>query len=242
MLSIQNQRKILEFGLQSVLILVAPVLISAAIYMTLRRLFDNVPDGAQYSPVRSTWITKLFILGDLICFCVQGAGGSLASKADAEDASKVNLGTKIILAGLILQLVVIVMFVAIMSTWHWRIRPLLAGQSQYHSTQQPQKTNAKTKTMLRMLYLVSAMVMSRNTVRAVEMAQGLHGYIMEHEWVLYALDAGLMFGVLMICLGWYWLIRPCTGMYDEGSTEHFRQVSQRLVVGMDLAPVAKTTS
>lgn len=58
---------------QSLLLLVAPALFAASIYMTLGRIILMV-DGERYSLIRQRWLTKIFVLGDVISFLVQGGG------------------------------------------------------------------------------------------------------------------------------------------------------------------------
>jgi len=58
---------------QAVLLLVAPALFAASIYMELGRVVMMV-DGDNYLFVRRTWMTKLFVSGDVISFLMQSAG------------------------------------------------------------------------------------------------------------------------------------------------------------------------
>ena len=58
---------------QAVLLLVAPALFAASIYMELGRVVMMV-DGDHYLFVRRTWMTKLFVSGDVISFLMQSAG------------------------------------------------------------------------------------------------------------------------------------------------------------------------
>jgi hypothetical protein len=63
-------------AVQAVLILVAPSLLAASIYMELGRLMI-VTGGEHLSPIRRTWLTKIFVVGDVISFFFQGAGKNL---------------------------------------------------------------------------------------------------------------------------------------------------------------------
>ena len=62
--------------LQSLLLLVAPALLSASVYMTLGYIVLAL-DGEQYSLIREKWLTKIFVVGDILSFLVQGAGKTL---------------------------------------------------------------------------------------------------------------------------------------------------------------------
>ena len=51
------------YVIQSILILVAPALFAASIYMELGRII-RVTDGEAYSLIRARWLTKIFVAGE----------------------------------------------------------------------------------------------------------------------------------------------------------------------------------
>lgn len=59
--------------MQSILLLLGPTLFSASIYMILGRLVVLLEADA-YSLIRPRWLTKLFVLGDVLSFFAQGGG------------------------------------------------------------------------------------------------------------------------------------------------------------------------
>jgi hypothetical protein len=63
------------FIIQSVLLLVAPALFAASIYMELGRIVQMV-DGDKHLFVRRTWMTKIFVAGDILSFLMQSSGKS----------------------------------------------------------------------------------------------------------------------------------------------------------------------
>ncbi len=58
---------------QSVLILLGPALFAASIYMLLGRIIRVLNAGA-ISPIRPTWLTKIFVTGDVLSFLLQSGG------------------------------------------------------------------------------------------------------------------------------------------------------------------------
>lgn len=58
---------------QSVLLLVAPALFAASIYMYLGRIIRLVR-GEKYSVIRVSWMTKIFVAGDVLSFLMQASG------------------------------------------------------------------------------------------------------------------------------------------------------------------------
>jgi RTA1 like protein len=59
--------------MQILLLLVAPALFAASIYMALGRIISLV-DGEDRSIIKRRWLTKIFVAGDVLSFVLQGAG------------------------------------------------------------------------------------------------------------------------------------------------------------------------
>lgn len=63
----------IPYILQVVLPLVAPALFAASIYMTLGRTVE-MSEGDKYLFIKRSMPTKIFVIGDIISFLMQGAG------------------------------------------------------------------------------------------------------------------------------------------------------------------------
>jgi hypothetical protein len=59
--------------LQSLLLLLAPALFAASIYMELGRIIQ-LTEGEHLALIKRRWLTKVFVTGDVISFLVQAAG------------------------------------------------------------------------------------------------------------------------------------------------------------------------
>lgn len=59
--------------IQTVLILLAPALYAASIYMILGRIILLL-DAEPYALIRRKWLTKFFVVGDVVSFVMQGIG------------------------------------------------------------------------------------------------------------------------------------------------------------------------
>jgi hypothetical protein len=145
--------------IQSILILIAPILFAASIYMILGRLITRT-NSAPLSIIRSRWVTKIFVAGDILSFFVQSGGAGMLVRADSPDA--VKRGENIILGGLILQILIFGFFVVVAATWHRRLdeRPTAAAAELHW------------RKYVRLLYAASALITIRNTCRVVEYALG----------------------------------------------------------------------
>ncbi|KAL8992787.1 MAG: hypothetical protein Q9169_006836 [Polycauliona sp. 2 TL-2023] len=192
---------------QSLFILVAPALFAASIYMTLGRLIRAL-HAESLSVIRVSWLTKIFVCGDILSFFVQGGGGGIMASADQD---KVKMGEKIILGGLFLQIIIFAFFVLASVVFHLRFRKR-SSHGAYSRDVQWQK-------MLWVLYTVSAIILVRNIFRVVEYLGGNDGPLLRVEWPLYVFDALLMAATMAIWFAGYpTLIRPSKTLGSDSET------------------------
>ena len=86
--------------MQSLLLLIAPALFAASIYIILGRII-LLTDGEKHSLIRQKRLTKIFVTGDVISFLTQCCGGGIQA---AGSLSLLHTGEKVIIVGLFLQL------------------------------------------------------------------------------------------------------------------------------------------
>ncbi|KAF2260282.1 RTA1-domain-containing protein [Lojkania enalia] len=177
---------------QTLLILLAPILFAASVYMFLGRII-RATGFASYSIIRTTWLTKIFVGGDILCFLIQAVGATMLTAAETKDA--IDRGKTIVLFGLVLQLFIFGFFVVVGMVFHLRMRKRHENKSVV--------IGWNWQWYLNMLYVVSVIITLRNLFRVVEFAQGKQGYLMTTEWPIYVFDAILMAIVLAICQSWY---------------------------------------
>ncbi|KAG4267537.1 major facilitator superfamily transporter [Fusarium proliferatum] len=102
---------------QSIFLLVAPALFAVSIYMELGRIVDLV-DGDHYLYVRRRWLTRILVIGDVLSFFMQGAGGGMMG---SDDTNSRTLGEKLIVFGLFVQIVFFGCFVITAAMFHLRL-------------------------------------------------------------------------------------------------------------------------
>ncbi|KAF5549784.1 Rtm1p [Fusarium mexicanum] len=179
------------FVLQAIPILVAPALFAASIYMILGRLIRTV--GATHlSLIPVKWVTRIFVTGDVIAFSLQAGGGGIQS---AGTLDLYNLGEKIIIAGLFVQIVVFGFFVVTSILFHTRLLK--------SPTHESRRGDVPWARYLYVLYATSFLILVRSIFRVVEYLQGNDGYLISHEFYLYIFDAILMALVMLIFMIWY---------------------------------------
>ncbi|UNI19893.1 hypothetical protein JDV02_006037 [Purpureocillium takamizusanense] len=183
------------FIVQSVLLLVAPALFAASIYMVLGRLMRSV-HGERHSLIPVRWLTRAFVAGDVLSFLVQASGAGLMAKSDFSQDTAQN----IILAGLFIQIVMFGLFAATAVVFDVRMRRWPSGAASASAAEGGGGGRA-WKRVVWMLYAASALIMVRSIFRVVEYATGKGEYLLGHEWTLYVFDAVLMLAVMAV-YGW----------------------------------------
>ncbi|KAI1010697.1 hypothetical protein LB503_004937 [Fusarium chuoi] len=174
------------YVVQSIFILVAPALFAASIYMELGRIVDLV-DGDHYLYVRRRWLTRIFVIGDVLSFFMQGAGGGMMG---SDNTNSRKLGGKLIVVGLFVQIVFFGCFVITAAMFHLRLCR--------HPTQKVIADKPPYLRHLMALYITSILIFIRSLVRVIEFIQGFDGYIISHEIFIYLFDAVPMLAVMLI--------------------------------------------
>lgn len=110
--------------------------------------------------------------------------------AKASDQETVERGNKIVLLGLILQVLFFALFVIVASVFHIRINKKPTEKSLMLQVPWPR--------YLWITYLASGFIMVRCVFRIAEYAGGQDGVLLGTEIYLYIFDAALMFAVMVL--------------------------------------------
>ncbi|KAM5352940.1 hypothetical protein ACJ41O_005662 [Fusarium nematophilum] len=178
--------RIMPYAVQNMFIIIAPVLFAASIYMVLARIINSIR-AEKYSMIRPTKLTKTFVLGDVLSFLIQGGASGMMV---VQNPNMVKWGERIIILGLMVQVVMFALFCAIAVVFHRRMRRAPTAESL--------DGLIPWEESLVMLYAVSILIMVRSIFRVVEFAQGYTGYALSHEWTLYVFDSLLMWLVTVL--------------------------------------------
>ncbi|KAI8656450.1 hypothetical protein NCS56_01249100 [Fusarium sp. Ph1] len=170
-----------SFTIQSLTLLLGPALLAASIYMVLGRLV-RLLEAERLSPIRANWLTKIFVLGDVLSFLTQGAGGAILARA--KSLSDLKLGENIIIAGLCIQIAFFGVFIVVICVFHYRINA--SPTNVCYSTKIPWRR------FIRVLYGTSVLIMVRSVFRVAEYVMGSDGPLLATEVYLYVFDATLM--------------------------------------------------
>ncbi|RDW80851.1 hypothetical protein BP5796_05549 [Coleophoma crateriformis] len=173
---------LMPYLIQTLFLLLGPSLLSASIYMVLGRMI-RVMGAESLSPIRVNWLTKIFVVGDVVSFLMQGSGGGMLAKATTTSAT--SLGNTIIKLGLLIQIVFFAFFMVVSVIFNIRLQrnPTLVSKS----------GEVPWTKLLYVLYAASFLILIRCIFRFLEYVQGQNGYLLEHEVYMYIFDAVLMF-------------------------------------------------
>ncbi|KAF3931068.1 hypothetical protein ABW20_dc0105688 [Dactylellina cionopaga] len=183
--------------MQSLLILLAPALFAASIYMTLSRIAIAL-HAENFLIIRARWLTTFFVTGDVLSFLAQGSGGGMMAQ---KTANSVKLGQNIITAGLFIQIFFFGGFIIIATIFH---RRLSASPSHTHEL-------IKGRKYMLTMYSANGLILIRSIFRVAEYIMPHDGPLLAHEYWLYIFDATLM----LIVTALYLVVKPYGDLFDE---------------------------
>ncbi|OHE96015.1 RTM1 protein [Colletotrichum orchidophilum] len=178
--------------IQNVLILIAPALMAASIYMILGRIII-LTDGESHALIRRRFLTKVFVSGDVLSLLMQSSGGGMMAAAGGGN-NFMEIGENTIVAGLFIQLAVFGFFIITAALFHRKMMLVPTAKSQ-----QPE---IRWRYYLLTLYITSVLIWVRSVFRVVEYLEGNKGHLMTHEVYVYVFDATLMF-IVMVWMNWF---------------------------------------
>ncbi|CAG7555143.1 unnamed protein product [Fusarium equiseti] len=190
--------------MQSILLLLGPALFAASIYMVLGRLIVLL-DAGHLSLIRTQWLTKVFVLGDVLSFLAQSGGGGMLASAKSKD--NVEMGENMIVGGLFIQIIFFGFFMVVTVVFHMRIRSRPTSRSLVLST--------PWEKLIFILYVSSLLILVRSIFRVAEYVLGKDGALQAQEYWLYIFDATLMSLVAVI----FNIFHPSRVTDDPGSVK-----------------------
>jgi len=108
------------FETQIVAIILAPTLLCISIYLTLKHVCLSL--SPALSRLRPNLYPFVFVPLDVSCLLVQAIGGALAASAALNNAKMVMHGNRCIIAGIVLQVVVLLGFGTTVGDYYLRVK------------------------------------------------------------------------------------------------------------------------
>ncbi|KAH6965725.1 RTA1 like protein-domain-containing protein [Fusarium venenatum] len=152
--------------------------INAFVYMGVARMVYFSMPAQKLLGIKAVRMTLLFVWLDVILFLVQGSGGIMLSNTDA-DSDMVDIGMKVYMAGVALQLAVVLIFTSITVFFYFKLRQL-EGRSM-----------GRMKWLIWTMVVVLMLIVTRIVYRLVEFGPGVnaHNTLLIHEEYPLGLDA-----------------------------------------------------
>ncbi|CEI68927.1 unnamed protein product [Fusarium venenatum] len=174
----RDQQNITYLTLGQILFLLAPLWINAFVYMGVARMVYFSMPAQKLLGIKAVRMTLLFVWLDVILFLVQGSGGIMLSNTDA-DSDMVDIGMKVYMAGVALQLAVVLIFTSITVFFYFKLRQL-EGRSM-----------GRMKWLIWTMVVVLMLIVTRIVYRLVEFGPGVnaHNTLLIHEEYPLGLDA-----------------------------------------------------
>lgn len=181
------------FNMQICCLIIAPAFISAGIYLTLKHLVYSF--GEEFSHIRPDWYTWIFISCDILSLVLQGAGGGTAASA-AHGSNAINIGSDLMLAGIIFQVVVLAIFGFFLTEYLVRV---YRNRSRLSASATALSHDLKFQLFLTGVVVAYITILTRCIYRIPEMSGGWRNDIMRNETEFIVLD-GVMITIATAAL------------------------------------------
>jgi len=164
------------FELQISCLIFAPSFVAAAIYITFKQLVRTFGDAT--SALRPALYTWIFISCDMVSLTLQAVGGGLAGSA-GEDAGQHDVGTDLMIAGVVFQVATLMAFITLVALYVVRTR------RSWHETVPPQVKDlvhsSRFQLFCSMLAVATLAVFTRCIYRIPELTGGWGNPLMRDE-------------------------------------------------------------
>ncbi|RPD65158.1 RTA1-domain-containing protein [Lentinus tigrinus ALCF2SS1-7] len=180
------------FLMQITTTIIAPTPLIAANFVILGEIIKRL--GQQYSRLSAIYYTIIFCSCDIIALVIQAVGGAKASIAVQTDNGDPEVGGHIMLAGIVFQLVAVIVYLSLATEFLVRYRK---DRPVRRSTAAPPKSFAVdrgVKLMIVGLALDGVFILIRSIYRTIELADGWTGRIINTQVYFNVLD-----GAAIVC-------------------------------------------
>ncbi|KAI9329220.1 RTA1 like protein-domain-containing protein [Zopfochytrium polystomum] len=177
------------YAVQQTLILFPPVFYAATLYLVLKHIILAV--DPSLSPLKPKLISVVFVGFDVLSFFVQGGASGIIVSAGT-NLNTLNIGIKVLIVGLMIQVVSFLGFLALGAAFYFRARA--AGRADPRSEQWLPIFGVEA--------VCGVLVFVRSVFRVIELWEGFDGTIAKIEWLMYVFDPGFM-AVVVYLLAWY---------------------------------------
>ncbi|OBS22523.1 hypothetical protein FPOA_08860 [Fusarium poae] len=167
-----------------VTITIGPAFFSAAIYLCLARIITVY--GQRYSRFSQRTYTITFMLFDFVALVLQATGGSMLG---SNDRDTINVGLKVMKAGLATHLAAISIFTILATEIAFRVA---YRQNRWNPKFTQLQHSWKFKIFLICLTIATFTILIRTAYRVAELSAGYHSKLAENETVFMLLEGSMV--------------------------------------------------
>jgi len=204
------------FTIQIACLIISPTPLLGSHFIIFGRLVQLL--GPQFSRFRPRLYSRIFLTCDVVSLVIQAIGGGIASSATTDSAT--NLGTHVMLAGIITQLVILIVFsiIALEFMYCFNIDKPFRQEA-------GDKTGAMDKRRRIGLYAVclsTTCLFIRAIFRVVELSGGWNGTVIHTQWAFDLFDA------TMVTIAMFtWNFVPSSWILAEYNTHHGQEIGMQ---------------
>ncbi|KAK2813271.1 hypothetical protein FQN49_008310 [Arthroderma sp. PD_2] len=213
-----NPWKQIPFMIQICCLTLAPAFLAAGIYLTLSRIVTVF--GAENSRIRPLWYPRIFIPCDILALALQGAGGGISSTAGDDDRSQADLGKNIMIAGLIIQVVTLTIFMGLATDFALRTQSRIRaiGSAALDSSYSHLRASSQFKFFLMALAVSTLCIYVRSIYRIAELSEGWDGPLLSNEGLFIGMESVLVI-ISVLVLNAFHPSRCFKAGYDINTTK-----------------------
>ncbi|KAF7542950.1 hypothetical protein G7046_g10086 [Stylonectria norvegica] len=203
-----NQQQQTMAVLGTLLFLLAPLWINAFAYMTVARMvYFTLPEKKIWG-VRAIRLTVIFVWLDVVCFLIQGGGGSLLSNNG--NAHLISIGQKVYMAGIGIQMGFVIIFGTMTANFYQKLISLRG------------RSVGPIRFLIWAMFVVLTLVTMRIIYRLVEFGPGVssNNKILSNEAYPFGLDASPMLIALVLVN----VVHP--GFFLKGPDSDFPKITR----------------
>lgn len=180
------------FVIQLLMLMLGPTLVAAAISITFKHLV--LWYGPKFSFLRPRLYPWVFVGSDWISIVIQAAGGGVSATAtsggETTDPKLFDVGSGLLVAGVIFQLVNMVVCGCLMLAYLWRRRQAIKSGAAPASDTRPE--DKKVKKFIYAITVAYVAIIIRCIYRIPEMQLGWGSTLMQNETTFLILDGAMI--------------------------------------------------
>lgn len=188
-LSAQDPSNISNFQTEFVLLTTGPTYMMSANYYVLPIL--GALYGRHVLPMRPVVYLIWFVFCSLVSVVLQSIGASYVKGYVTYGYTKSEVGTKLVIAGLAVQLAFMLFYALIALDMYRRVKRSMSrdGESSFDPEYTEIRRSPKLKFLILAMVVCFFCILIRTLVRLIGMIQGVAGHIMTHEGYQIGLEA-----------------------------------------------------